>query len=216
MCAQRARVSFPPRVCVRSRAAQTFQMCTIANTPRKPEHCVAYVIEVIWHEAFPGERVWRRGGGGGGMFHARSTAPCVRAGSWRRVGRPQAGQGLPGGHEVGVREGAGPRGGVRHRGRHLLPHHGATARWVMGWVVSTGRGATRRQPAPTRSRCRVRPPAGRDQEHHPRHRIHQRHHLRPDGAGDAEGGVVRVPHYQQLLAILWAAVRCHRDLHQRA
>jgi len=30
----------------------TFQMCTLVNKPRKPEHCVAYVMETEWGKVF--------------------------------------------------------------------------------------------------------------------------------------------------------------------
>ena len=30
-----------------------FQFCTIANTPRQPEHCIAYAYEVLWNEERP-------------------------------------------------------------------------------------------------------------------------------------------------------------------
>merc|ERR1712004_475565 len=31
----------------------TFPMCTIANTPRLPEHCIEWAKRVAWHEKFP-------------------------------------------------------------------------------------------------------------------------------------------------------------------
>ncbi|EWM24721.1 nedd8 activating enzyme [Nannochloropsis gaditana] len=36
---------FPP--------AQSFQLCTLADTPRQPEHCVAYAQILLWPEAHP-------------------------------------------------------------------------------------------------------------------------------------------------------------------
>lgn len=29
-------------------------MCTIANTPRIPEHCIAYAFEILWDKENPG------------------------------------------------------------------------------------------------------------------------------------------------------------------
>lgn len=41
--------SFPPQV--------TYPMCTIAETPRLPEHCIEYALVVLWDKAFPGRKV---------------------------------------------------------------------------------------------------------------------------------------------------------------
>jgi ubiquitin-activating enzyme E1 C len=34
-----------------------FPMCTLAQTPRQPEHCVEYVVSVAWKEAFPDKKL---------------------------------------------------------------------------------------------------------------------------------------------------------------
>jgi len=41
--------SFPPQV--------NYPMCTIAETPRLPEHCIEYALVVLWEKAFPGRKV---------------------------------------------------------------------------------------------------------------------------------------------------------------
>lgn len=35
----------------------SFPMCTIAETPRLPEHCVQYAYVVLWHEEFKDKKV---------------------------------------------------------------------------------------------------------------------------------------------------------------
>lgn len=41
--------SFPPQV--------NYPMCTIAETPRLPEHCIEYALVVLWEKVFPGRKV---------------------------------------------------------------------------------------------------------------------------------------------------------------
>lgn len=41
--------SFPPQV--------NYPMCTLAETPRLPEHCIEYALIVLWEKAFPGRKV---------------------------------------------------------------------------------------------------------------------------------------------------------------
>jgi len=41
--------AFPPQV--------NYPMCTIAETPRLPEHCIEYALVVLWDKAFPGVKV---------------------------------------------------------------------------------------------------------------------------------------------------------------
>jgi hypothetical protein len=37
-----------------------FPICTIANTPRLPEHCIEWASVLEWPKVFPGERAHRR------------------------------------------------------------------------------------------------------------------------------------------------------------
>eukprot|EP01035_Chromulina_nebulosa_P018333 gene18333-24024_t len=41
--------SFPPQ--------QSFPMCTISETPRLPEHCIAYVFTIEWERTFPNKKL---------------------------------------------------------------------------------------------------------------------------------------------------------------
>jgi len=34
-----------------------YNLCTITNTPRKPEHCISYSYLILWGEKFPGRKV---------------------------------------------------------------------------------------------------------------------------------------------------------------
>ena len=39
--------------------AGNYPLCTIAETPRLPEHCVEYAVVVLWEQRFPGQKLNR-------------------------------------------------------------------------------------------------------------------------------------------------------------
>jgi len=43
--------AFPPQV--------NYPLCTIAETPRLPEHCIEYAVVVLWEQRFPGQKLNR-------------------------------------------------------------------------------------------------------------------------------------------------------------
>ena len=65
---------FPPRV--------TFPMCTIAHTPRLPEHCVEWASSIAWPAAFPRTR---RIPGEGGSHPAQRSRSCAACGPGTRA-----------------------------------------------------------------------------------------------------------------------------------
>lgn len=36
---------------------EIFQLCTLAETPRQPEHCIAYVSELLWDQVYPDRKL---------------------------------------------------------------------------------------------------------------------------------------------------------------
>lgn len=45
------------RVHHRAAPQKTYPLCTLAETPRLPEHCITYITQIVWAQQFPAKKM---------------------------------------------------------------------------------------------------------------------------------------------------------------